>query len=467
MAAPPRPRLDDGPAVARHGVAEPRGQAPPAEFPGARFGRMFPFLPRADPGQDALAQLVAALLALAGRSSDSTRIVAGYTYLGQFIDHDVTFDATSRFNRDNDPDELADFRTPRLDLDSLYGSGPEDQPFLYDWDSEPKGVRLLVGGDRHDPDVANVDLPRNRGGRALTGDPRNDENLIVSQLHLLFLQFHNRVVDVLADEGFASDKALFDDVQREVRWHYQWIVLHDFLPKLLGRDPVLGARRFFTFEAQPYMPVEFSAAAYRFGHSMVREDYRLNRDPNVPIFASNQRDLRGFRPLPTDLQIEWQHFFPLTGVFAQKSKRIDTSLAEALDAVPPHDVPLAWLNLLRGRALGLPAGLDVARTMGVPAVAEDDLLTPLGDAVDAPARKALTHDTPLWYYVLREAELLGAGGLHLGPVGAGIVEEVLGGLLETDPGSYLRQWPGWAPAFANDRGEFRMAELIRFTRDDL
>src|SRR6266545_225547 len=120
-------------------------------------------------------------------AGDNPDIPAGFTYFGQFVDHDLTFDPTSKLQRDNDPDALVDFRTPRFDLDALYGRGPDDQPFLY----EDDGIRVLIGKNA----AGENDLPRNAKARALLGDARNDENLIVSGLALGVLKFHNRVVD--------------------------------------------------------------------------------------------------------------------------------------------------------------------------------------------------------------------------------------------------------------------------------
>ena len=470
----PSDRLDQAPEdVHRHGFAEPRGQEL-ANLPrsrGGRFGRMFPLLPSCDLSEEATERLADAMIQIAGTSNDNTSVVAGYTYLGQFIDHDITFDATSTLERENDPFALVDFRTPRFDLDSLYGSGPEDQPFLYDWPSSGSarataGVKLLVGTHPSGGRLASADLPRNRQGRALIGDPRNDENLIVAQLHLLFIRFHNKVVDRLVDGGRLRRQELFNDARRIVRWHYQWIVVRDFLPRILGADVGPLVRRPFVWCDEPFMPVEFSAAAFRFGHSMVREDYRINGGPNVPLFrrAGARANLGGSRPLPAALQIEWDHFFKTTRTFAQRSKRVDPSLADALTHVPPTGAALARLNLRRGRRLGLPAGTDVAAALGEAPLGDDELLEPLDGNIDDAERAALRHATPLWYYVLREAELRGDGGLHLGPVGGRIVAEVLLGLLEADPSSYLRQRPDWTPELPRkDARTFSMADLVEFT----
>jgi len=469
--------------AARHGVAVPRGQDLLPGARGGRFGRMFPFLPWRDPGFDACEALVG-FIETAGqtKSIGNPSIPAGYTYLGQFIDHDITFDPTSKLQRDNDPHALVNFRTPRFDLDSLYGSGPQDQPFLYDWTCSPhRGLKLLVdcnpiGGKR-----ACVDLPRNSQGRALIGDARNDENLIISQLHLLFVNFHNKVVDHVAEQAQVKCEQIFDEAQRIVRWHYQWIVTHDFLKRIVGkamarsvlRPGVHGAapsveRRFYSWQEQPVVPVEFSGAAYRFGHSMVRDAYSIN-DPDLGVPAiplvrlpgrpDTGRHLEGFRNLPAELVIDWKRFFEIAGRPIQ-SLRIDHRLADALFRLPGGAV-LARLNLQRGRALGLPAGADVARAMSERPLTEEELK--LREGMPAEALESLRRATPLWYYILHEARELG-GGLHLGPVGGRIVAEVLVGLLEADPHSYLRQWPTWKPELPRARvGDFTMADLVRFT----
>jgi hypothetical protein len=446
--------------LARHGVAAPRGQVERPASRRARFGRMFPHLPHADPGDDAIEQLAEAMLAIAGTSGDNRRIPAGYTYLGQFIDHDITFDPTSILQRDNDPQALVNFRSPRFDLDSLYGSGPRDQPFLYQWEQTTHpGARLLAGDD----------LPRNDEGRALIGDARNDENLIVSQLHLLFAHFHNEVVDwLLEGEPALGGVAVFEEAQQLVRWHYQWVVVHDFLHRVAG-DQMAGAVRPTTmrqWRGGPSMPVEFSGAAFRFGHSMVRTDYVLNgHSPAIPIRQPEGEpgeDLAGFRPLPPGLAIEWERFFELEDAPppAMNSRLIDTSLSPGMSKLPPDDAALAQLNLRRGVALGLPSGRDVALKLGEQPLADADLLL---DGIDDDAAAKLVEAPPLWYYVLREAERDEVRGRHLGPVGGRIVAEVLIGLLEGDPSSYLGQWPTWTPQLPRAReNTFTMSDLVRF-----
>src|SRR6516162_4597421 len=159
-----------------------------------------------------------------GKDPEESGIPALYTYLGQFIDHDLTFDPASSLQMQDDPDALTDFRTPAFDLDNVYGRGPSDQPYLYDG-----GDAFLLGDPIHGgTDPRARDLPRNSAQvrRALIGDPRNDENALVSQLQGLFLRFHNRI---LADNQGIS----FENAQSLLRFYYQYVILHDFLPRII------------------------------------------------------------------------------------------------------------------------------------------------------------------------------------------------------------------------------------------
>ena len=389
-------------------------------------------------------------------SKFGSQIPAGYTYFGQFIDHDITLDITSIATRQIDPDRIMNFRTPRLDLDCIYGRGEGDQPYLYDKTDKEK---LLIGA------IAGTnlrDLPRNSDGRALIGDKRNDENSMVSQLQLAFLLAHNTLVDRARAAGI---KDAFGAARKTLTRLYQWIVWNDFVRRIAidevyecalqleekcgGRKVwELGLKDVYRWKHQPYMPVEFSGAAYRFGHSMVRNSYQTN-DPHrgfknfAPIFDNtapgDPDDLRGFRPMKKENVIQWDWFLQMTssapGLFPQMARKIDTKLANAL--VHLHETSsgaaenvLAFLNLKRGVNLGLPAGPDVAKKF---------CLKPV----------SLTEKEPqsLWYYVLKEAEKLpGAnGGQSLGRVGSTIVCAVLAGLLKGDPCSYLNTDPCWEP----------------------
>ena len=379
---------------------------------------------------------------------DVGTIPAGYTYLGQFIDHDVTFDPTPLGGRRRRPGRTVNRRTPRLDLDSLYGGGPDVQPYLYEKDRRRR--LLLAPGPP-------LDLPRNDEAVALTGDPRNDENTIVSQLHLLFARFHNRIAD---------DLRSFEHARRRVLRHYHWIVLHDFLPRVLG-NAWRGPREYFRPAGDPSIPVEFSAAAYRFGHSMVMPAYGIRPAPEVAPLIPEQGlslfpDLQGNRKLEADRVIAWPRFFPLGPPPPQDSSAIDTRLAEPLFALPIRgERVLARRTLRRGIKLELPSGQTLAHTLGKPALDEGDLQL---DAIEDPRiRDTLAHSTPLWYWILCEAQK--AGGRHLGPLGALIVGEVLTGLIETDPRSYVNEDPAWKPGeLGGTPGRFSMASLVRYAQ---
>jgi hypothetical protein len=425
---------------------------------------MFRELPPFAPSDATLTALADTMADPPGAAGDNPDIPSGYTYLGQFVDHDITFDPVSSLDRINDPDALNTFRTPRFDLDSLYGRGQADSPYLYDQEDP---ASLLVGRNTGAEDEP-VDLPRNQQGRALIGDPRNDVHFILSQLHLAFIRFHNAVVDHIRFE--AEPATLFDEARRIVTWHYQWIVVHDFLnrlvgPDLLGEVLVTGKRTgkaraelsFFTWRTRPFIPVEFSAAAYRFGHSMVRDRYRINDTLEVlPILtdirvANRLQHLGGFRTLPKGWSVQWKHFYPLGEATPQVSRLIDTRLAEPMRKLPPQidDArrSLGLLNMLRGRSLQLPSGQAVAGAMG----------TAVSDAT-----LKLSGETPLWFYLLRESEVVGEGR-RLGPTGGRIVAEVLVGLLKGDPSSFLRQEPAWKPDLpAAATGQFTLVDLLRF-----
>jgi len=465
--------------LARHGIPGLRGQVAASD---AHFGRMFAGrdgeratadreLSKVDDAS--LVALADAMIKRPGTFNPSTTIPAGFTYFGQFVDHDLTFDPTSTLGRRNAPEDLPDFRTPRFDLDSLYGSGPMDDAYMYDWRTrEDPGVKLLVGHNPEGPEFAAEDLPRNQQGRALIGDPRNDENLIISQLHLLFVRFHNKVVDRVRRQNREMKREmnsieLFTEAQRIVRWHYQWIVKDQFLPLIVGEDVAKSA----TFEwrnDEPFMPVEFSAAAYRFGHSMVRDDYKLNdRHPNVPTLVPRVKSgptLAGFRRRPQELGIDWKHFFPIDeDTRPQMSMRIDASIVEQLAHLPRDGASLPYLNLRRGNDLGLPSVGDVAKglDLDMERLNGEELLAAVpADAVDERVRELVLEHTPLWYYVLAEARTRGDGGLRLGPIGGRIVAEVINGLLEADEQSFVRRDKDWRPELSDP---FGIAELIEFT----
>ncbi|MGI9601671.1 MAG: peroxidase family protein [Acidimicrobiales bacterium] len=394
-------------------------------------------------------------------SSVSSAIPAGYTYLGQFIDHDITLDALSDLHGQNDPATTTNFRTPRLDLDSVYGQGPGIDPFLYEQASG--GKRLLLGtntpvGPGGPPTVTtptDFDLPRNgEAGQhtALIGDMRNDENLIVSQLHHGFLKFHNAVLAAVGDD--------FERARRSVTHHYQWIVMHDFLPRIC--DPVVAngwtariEKRKKPLQRSFRMPVEFSVAAYRFGHSMVRENYDVNQNfPNATMgevfaFASPPQ-----LPVFSNWVVDFNRFFGPSAT--NLASAIDTRLALQLDHLPgmPPGIleKLAARNLLRGLSFDLPSGQCVADSLKIARLSRAELLqgaTANEAAVLQADSDELLKKTPLWYYVLKESEVR-ASGQHLGKVGSKLVAAALATMLAVDENSYLYASPKFTPTHATD-----------------
>ncbi|HEY2320605.1 MAG TPA: heme peroxidase family protein [Solirubrobacteraceae bacterium] len=503
---------------------------------GGRFGRLFAALGPADFGatdaqsEAALKRLGRAMVSSEdppkdGPDNEESGFPAAYTYLGQFIDHDLTFDPVSSLARQDDPDALVDFRTPRFDLDDVYGRGPDDQPYLYSGGRTFLLGRPLTGGGLGTV-LSARDLPRSNGSggdpsshRAIIGEPRNDENVIVSQFQGLMLRFHNVVAT--RNPGMA-----FAEVQRLVRFHYQWVVLNDFLPTVVSKSVlaqvlphvVTGTNVIvdpptvdFFDPGNPIMPLEFSAAAYRFGHSMIRPAYRLNDEiAPLPIFAfpsaPNAPALGGFTEFPSQWAIDWGRFIDLEArpygnpaeagaagssgnlQRTQLAYKIDTSLVDPLKDLPlrvASDPPpsLPARNLLRGWRLRLPSGQAVARAMGLAPMADADIKIGkfTGDPADIKGSildptlggPAFAGNCPLWTYVLAETQAVDIpfattdgtqtiSSRRLGPVGGRIVAETFAGLMLADPSSFLNVDPLFMPdtTLANAGGTFGLRELI-------
>ena len=379
---------------------------------------------------------------------ENLAVPAGYTYFGQFVDHDLTFDTTSSLTDASDgPTNL---RTPRLDLDCVYGSGPDDQPYLYapeDAGDIYKGASLQLGeplaGSPNRRDSLRVGTVP--GARAVIGDPRNDENSIVCNIQAAMIQFHNVVVARLAaNNASLRGKPLFVAARKLVRWTYQQIVVDDYLPRVIEpatynafrtRLEEKGEWAFQMYkndnrQLRSGMPIEFAGAAYRFGHSMVRTGYKLN--PNhapqaifTPGLGANS--LMGFGKLPADHWIEWKRFFPENNMFPAKhagpaqnnnttvdrlqwAYRIDTAIVDPLKMLPiaiGNGDSLADLNLRRGDIFGLASGQTVANRLGQAPLEDKYLVVRDADSGPygyTPIAAALSTATPLWYYVLAEAQ---------------------------------------------------------------
>jgi hypothetical protein len=458
------------------------------------FGRMFPSLP---PAALPTPQAEAALMELGRRGglldakdqldkgpalliTDPTLSAnnrnnpdhpAGATFMGQFMDHDMSFDTTSRLGKPTPPQVTVDHRTPAFDLDSVYGGGPTVDPQLYD---ATKLKFLVESGGLFE------DLPRRASdGAAIIADPRNDETIILAGLHAAVLKFHNNAVDYVKQQSGGGD--VFAKARQLTTWHYQWLILKEFLPLFVGQamvdDILKDGRRFYKPPRDPFIPVEFSGAAYRFGHSMVRPSYRANLkgDNNQPFVGfifdpaeilknpKDSADLSGGGRAPRRF-VGWQTFFDFGDGEVKPNKRIDTHLSTPLFNLPPGAIAgsatpaaLPQRTLLRHITWKVPSGQKVAEHMGLPVLNGADLkeLQPLD----------LDRNTPLWYYILKEAQVM-EDGLRLGPVGGRIVGEVIIGLLQTDPASYLSVSPGWTPTLPKVGSTFRMTDFLTFAKVD-
>ncbi|KYC36435.1 hypothetical protein WA1_42780 [Scytonema hofmannii PCC 7110] len=459
----------------------------------------------------------------------SSTIPPVFTYLGQFIDHDITAN-TDRTAEDLKTDitkedfkplppstvieKLKNLRRPTFDLDSVYGDGPTLDPSS---PTEAKGfyqendpVKLKVGKATDAPGIPGVkippegdltrDLPRDENKRAIIGDSRNDENLIVAQLHVAFLRFHNAVVDwVRANEpeNSGDNVSLFNRAQQLVRWHYQWLVINDFLKTLTVKgtvDSILsGGLKFYKLRnGELYMPLEFSVAAYRFGHSLIRGAYDHNRNftdrqltpPPVTnstfdllFLFTGKGGLGGNPTLPFNWIIEWNRFADkgrasirgrnsarridtrLTKFLSNMENEIDPSKTEAINKLLQH---LAKRNLLRGYFLSIPTGQSLADKLGVKRLTAEELQRRNSTQMNQ-ALAPFLEKTPAWYYILKESEIR-ANGDSLGEVGSRIVAETFIGLMRNDDSSYLSQdWnPSQGVKLPNGKEIREIGDLLKF-----
>ena len=448
----------------------------------SKFGRLFPDLDPLVTDDAILAKLGEKGGPMDGGTDDdlSTSIPLGFVFFGQFVDHDITFDPTSRLGRMNDPLAIRNFRTPNLDLDCIYGGGKEASPHLY----KRTGGSLLTGKDGTglltQPLVyRNGDLVRSSEGVAIIGDPRNDENRIISQLQLAMINYHNKVMEMMQSgdyDGFlltdahGETESYVEAAHRIARWHYQYVIIKEFLPIMVGanlveeilampvenrvykvhEDPMYPNRK------MPFMPIEFAAAAYRFGHSIVTQKLKTRPTQTNTMTLFGRELGMGFEQVASQSDIvDWTMFFDINGAgTAQRAAKLDAKLASILLELPGPVVAtgeksLATRNLLRGNSFLLPSGEAVADALGIVNPADRD---PVRDFINNVQDKDgnpidLSGGTPLWFYLLAEAETIGKKGGEsgtanmpgegLGPVGGRLVADVLIGLIQHDPTSFL------------------------------
>ena len=378
-----------------------------------------------------------------------------------------------------------------MDLDNLYGRGPGLDPFLYEFPStgNPTAIKFKLGtntfngpggpsfsgdfGAGMQPinnfDLTTSDVPRIQGtNTAVIGDPRNDENLFVSQFHTAMLKFHNEVVDFL----FFHPGDVFVEAKKIVTHHYQWAVVNDYLKRVCGNTAVTNALANVNAAINsPFrMPVEFSVAAYRFGHSLIRQNYWINhnftneplsqafafvRNPNLPVRSNWVVDFNAF--FPTQVSV------PINNL----ARKIDSLLANGLNVLPGFTgiiQMLASRNLRRGLAMGLPSGQATAAALGITPMTAAQLLSGL-DPMESNflnSNPILLSKTPLWYYILREASVL-SNGNSLGPLGAKIVSDTFIRILKRDSESYLNVTGGFTPCLPFLSSDFTVTDIIIFS----
>jgi hypothetical protein len=417
-----------------HCLAPERIDAP---ISGGRYRLLFDDLPPLDVDERALHRLgrPGGPCDLGDDPTEDSGVAAVWPFFGQFVTHDITADRSPLVHHANAA-KLRNARVPRANLEGVYGAGPIGAPFLYRRDDPAKLLLAPTGSD----------VPRNHEGIALIGDPRNDVQLFTSQLLVAFIKLHNRLVDRLRDEGVPGDD-VFPAARRVATWHYQHVILREYLPGLIGPELTAellehGPRLYRVDVEDPYIPFEFADAAFRYGHAQIRSTYRINEHFGpVPVFP----DLMGFGPVPPEHAVDWRL------QFEQRAKRIDARLPPPLIALPTQVsgaapgtdyASLANRDLQRGQAVGLPSGEAIARRLGVDPLTREQV--GLG----------WTQETPLWLYILKEADVLHDGD-RLGPVGGRIVGEVLVGILGADPESFLAAEPDWAPD-----GAFGLADIL-------
>lgn len=451
-----------------------------------RFGRMFHDLPGLYTDPEILEALGGVTGPMDGGTgtNPSATIDVGHVFFGQFVDHDVTLDTGSSLTRVNRPSDIVNVRTPTLDLDCIYGDGPEGSPYLY-----YKHIYLVTGangtattgtkpGDQSDAHAA-LDLSRAPYGRALIGDPRNDENRILSQVQLAFHNFHNEAVDHVKNtrDDIDSETEIFEAARALVTAHYHWALLYDFLPKICGADVVWDilhrGRKFYCTAGQsPFIPVEFSVAGFRFGHTLVPQTIQTQQGGSrFSLFGSKLG--RGFTRLSDDdADVDMLEMFSVSGSgrTVQKSEKMDSKLAQTLLKLPSgiasNPSSLATRNLLRGQSFMMPSGEAVSAKMGIDSAVIDQV----SGAADAASGGALKGCTPLWYYMLMEAEVIGrtdngttTPGEGLGPMGGRLVAEVIIGLMELDPRAFLANNRSWKPADGLGDNVRTVGDMLTYT----
>ncbi len=462
------------------------------------YCRIAPSVKGGDQPESTDLEQLAELLKTSGSSrsgaTPDTDIPAAYTYLGQFIAHELSD------LRVLDPTGMVTIRSAALDLDSLLGAVP-DTPL-------PAQAQIWKGGvgigqaRSFGPDVHYEDLPRRADGKALIADARNDSNLALAQLHLALSKFHQRIAQ---DECRRSD----DAARRITRRHVQSVVLHDYLRRVIEPgvydDILLHGRRVIHPGGLPtdtpfLIPIEFAAACFRVGHSMVREKYEAWEYGVRPIRLKTLLHMTGqgggffgLRHLSEEWRINWASMLeqPNPPSVRNMAAGIDATLAPGLHRLPdrlfPPSTPkgdgtgltsVARATLLRQRGFELGSGQQTAHVLNgaigpglqVPVLTPPEIAAAFSDsgAVDTPlaeflCKSGLHANTPLWFYCLVEARTL-CGGRCFGPLTSRIVMETIHAAIEAAPDGIVagdgRTITFTAKESLSGRREFHLQELI-------
>jgi hypothetical protein len=408
------------------------------------FHLLFPELEPLLLSDEQIEKLAAAMLEKKDDQLGESRVISnGLAIFSQFLAHDITFESTTAFKRPSEVQQIQNDRTTSLDLDCVYGQRTQD--FFYDANDKDK----MLLGKRFEAD-GNIwyDLLRNPQGKAIIPDARNDENIIVSRMQTLFLEFHNAIVDRLRAQGRKGE--VFKEAKQQVLWHYHHLIVHDYLHKMMDWEVYEdlmdnGCRYFWDSHS---LPLEFTGAIFRTGHSQTRDVHRINEKTEKSLL-----DL-GFFTEMTEF-VDWRYIFDFGDGKCQYARLIDTKLGKSFHSLPfvgaskPIERSLPFRNLKRGVIYGLPSGEAVARRMGL-------------EELEIKETKDLgLPGTPLWFYILREGELLGHAGEHLGPVGSRILGECFMGILWDDDYSYLKIHPRWTPTLGRKPGKFDFVDMIQ------
>jgi len=351
---------------------------------------------------------------------DGAGMPQGYTYLGQFLAHDIA-------SRDR-PGSPASKRSWKLDLDSVYGGGAELDHFgrfIYCPESPSFASDLL-----RDPQTKIARIP----------EFRNDEHPIISHLHLTIQLFHNealRRIQISAKGGGLSASQQFAMAKKYVTATVQRIYAEDYLAKC--SDSIIhsmfkeGSLNVFEIPAsETDLPFEISHATLRFGHSQVRANYLLNgREEHTELLdlflLSGLFGRNAYKGIPKNKAIDWRRFFPWEGndcgIESDLGQRINPKVVKPMSELLEAPIPdIVVRNIEAGARVDLPSGQVIAtrlQAMGI-----DKRISPLLKAQERNQdqerllrNSGLWDSTPLWLFILIEAANAD-DGKHLGPLGS-------------------------------------------------